>query len=152
MHSLEVRSATPTGMDALEAVHGRVIAYLEEGRPIGQGEWTASEVELIKDYYQLITTKPIIYLINLSKRDFCRKKNKWLVRINNWVQAHGGGQIIPVSVEFEEEHFALRDDAEQQVAFRDQCRTEFCNGEGPPVDTDPNGVSQDPAYPAGATT
>lgn len=83
---------------------------------------------MIKDYYQLITTKPIIYLVNLSKRDYCRKKNKWLKRIHDWVQSHGGGLIIPVSVEFEEEHWHLHEDPDAQEAFRDQCRVSLVSG------------------------
>ena len=31
-----------------------------------------------------------------------RKKNKWLAKINDWVQAHGGGKIIPFSGAFEQ--------------------------------------------------
>lgn len=127
------RSAQPKGMDGIDAVHAKIMEMLDANVPIGLGEWTQGEVEIIKDHYTLITTKPIVYLINLSKRDFCRKRNKFLPRINEWVQSHGGGVCIPFSVEFEEEHFALVADPEAQTAFRDQCRTEFCNGEGPPI-------------------
>ena len=49
-------------------------------QPVGQGEWTAGEVEIIKDNFQIITTKPIVYLVNLNKRDFCMKRNKHLPR------------------------------------------------------------------------
>lgn len=27
----------------------------------------------------LLTAKPVIYLVNLSERDYARKKNKWCV-------------------------------------------------------------------------
>jgi len=121
-------------MDALDAVHTKIMESLEESKPIGQAEWTAGEVETIKDHYQLITTKPIIYLPNLSKRDYCRKKNKWLPKIKEWVDAHGGGTIIPVSVEFEQEHWDLTTAGEEaQAEFRETCKTDYCNGEGPPV-------------------
>ena len=53
----------------------------------------------------MITTKPIIYLVNLSKKNFIAKKSKWLPRIADWVTSHGGGTVIPFSVEYEEEVF-----------------------------------------------
>jgi ribosome-binding ATPase YchF (GTP1/OBG family) len=71
--------------------------------PIRTGEWTAPEVEKINELIPAcITTKPIVYLVNLSSESFVTKKSKWLVRIGNWVKAHGGGTVIPFSVEFEQ--------------------------------------------------
>lgn len=29
--------------------------------------------------YLFLTSKPMIYLVNLSEKDYIRKKNKWLV-------------------------------------------------------------------------
>lgn len=36
-------------------------------------------------------------------QDYIRKKNKWLVKIHEWVQANGGDPIIPFSGAFENE-------------------------------------------------
>ena len=33
----------------------------------------------------LLTAKPVIYLVNLSERDYARKKNKWLPKIKQWI-------------------------------------------------------------------
>ena len=49
----------------------------------------------------------MVYLINMSKRNFNAGKNKYLPRIKEWVDAHGGGLIIPLSIEFEKELFAM---------------------------------------------
>jgi obg-like ATPase 1 len=44
-----------------------------------------------------------VYLVNLSERDFIRKKNKYLPKIAEWVKEHATGDpIIPISVSFEE--------------------------------------------------
>ncbi|KAI9096479.1 P-loop containing nucleoside triphosphate hydrolase protein [Phlyctochytrium arcticum] len=75
---------------------------LEENIPIASGEFSTTEVELINEKMRLITTKPVIYLINLSKTDLLRKKNKWLAKIAAWVSSHGGGSIIPFSIEYEQ--------------------------------------------------
>jgi obg-like ATPase 1 len=51
----------------------------------------------------LLTAKPVIYLINLSERDFIRQKNKNLPKIKAWIDENSAGDvIIPVSVSFEE--------------------------------------------------
>jgi obg-like ATPase 1 len=86
----------------------RCTEMLENNLAIRTGEWNTPEVEMIKDKLPaLLTTKPMIYLVNLSKRDYVRKKNKWLPKIHAWVQQHGGGIMIPFSVEFEQELFDL---------------------------------------------
>jgi obg-like ATPase 1 len=93
----------------------KVIAWLEEGKEVrnGMDQWTTSDVDFLNSY-QLLTAKPVIYLINLTKKDFQRKKNKWLVKIHEWVQAHGGGTIIPFSGAFESELQDTPDDEKAQ--------------------------------------
>lgn len=101
----------------------KVRAMLEDQKPIRTGEWSNNEVALIKDtMHQLITTKPIVYLVNLSKADFIRKRNKWLPKVHRWVQEHGGGALIPFSVEFEEELFELREDEAARAAFLEESK------------------------------
>ena len=34
--------------------------------------------------------------------DYIKNKNKWLKKIKIWIDEHGGGTIIPFSVELEE--------------------------------------------------
>jgi obg-like ATPase 1 len=33
-----------------------------------------------------LTSKPVIYLVNLSAEDYTRKKNKWLPKIAEWIK------------------------------------------------------------------
>lgn len=50
-----------------------------------------------------MTAKPVIFLINLSEKDYIRQKNKHLPKIKQWVDEHAPGDvIIPLSVAFEE--------------------------------------------------
>lgn len=52
---------------------------------------------------QLLTAKPVVYLVNLSEKDFVRKKNKWLPKIKQWIDTNNPGDpLIPFSVSFEE--------------------------------------------------
>jgi obg-like ATPase 1 len=96
----------------------RVRELLTANKPVRDGEWTGPEVETIREKLpSLITTKPVIYMVNLSAADFARKKSKHLAGIAEWVAAHGGGPVIPFSVEWEQKLWDLRDDAAGKAAF-----------------------------------
>jgi obg-like ATPase 1 len=96
----------------------KVQELLEKNMPLRNAPWTLEEVAKINDHFpQCITLKPIVYLVNLDQRSFIRKANKWLVPINDWVNSHGGGTIIPMSVAWEEELWQLREDKAAQEAF-----------------------------------
>ena len=61
-----------------------------------------SQVEIINGL-TLLTAKPITYLVNLSEKDFVRKKNKWLAKIKSWIDENNPGDaLIPFSVSLEE--------------------------------------------------
>jgi len=99
-------------------VMDKVQEMLTEGKPLRGGEWTNEEVYKINELIpQALTLKPIVYLVNLDSRSFVRKANKWLVPISNWVKEHGGGQIIPMSVDWEQGLWDLREDAAAQVDY-----------------------------------
>jgi hypothetical protein len=67
---------------------------------------------------QLLTAKPVTYLVNLSEKDYIRKKNKWLPKIKGWIDEHNPGDpLIPFSVSLEERLAPLSDadkEAEQK--------------------------------------
>ncbi|KAF1890601.1 hypothetical protein Lal_00013196 [Lupinus albus] len=66
----------------------KVKALLEEGKDVRLGDWKAADIEILNSF-QLLTAKPVVYLVNMTEKDYQRKKNK--------VQEHGGEQIIPFS-------------------------------------------------------
>ncbi|KAF4719165.1 Obg-like ATPase, partial [Perkinsus olseni] len=53
----------------------------------------------------------------MSERDFIRQKNKWLPKIKEWVDANGGGPIIPYSAAFEMEYQECGDSEEDKKAY-----------------------------------
>ena len=62
----------------------------------------------------LLSARPVTYLVNLSERDYIRKKNKWLPKIKAWVDEHNPGDlIIPFSVAFEERLSQMASDEER---------------------------------------
>jgi len=64
-------------------------------------DWSANEIEILNKHLPL-TAKPMLYLVNLTERDFFRKKNKWLAKIKAWIdEKDPGAQLIPFSACFE---------------------------------------------------
>lgn len=97
---------------------------LEKDQPVRDGTWTPAEIALINEKIQLITTKPVIYLVNLTMKDYLRQKSKYLPQIAKWVTEHGGlpRDIIPFSVEFEEKLYSMKDDPAAQEAFLNESK------------------------------
>ena len=63
---------------------------------------TIIKVEVINPLF-LLSAKPVVFLVNLSEKDYIRQKNKHLPKIAQWVKENAEGDpIIPVSVCLEE--------------------------------------------------
>merc|ERR1719446_947882 len=63
---------------------------------------TVKDIEYLNEY-RLLTAKPVMFAVNLSFRDYKRRKNKFLKPIHDWIQANAkGSMIIPYCGAFEE--------------------------------------------------
>jgi obg-like ATPase 1 len=88
-----------------------------------------------------LTSKPALYLVNLSEKDYIRKKNKWLnqspifnlvigvftlfrlIKIKEWVDKHDpGAMIVPFSGVFESKLADMSDD-EKKTYQKEQGAT-----------------------------
>lgn len=97
----------------------KVQKILEDGKTIRSSEdWSAKEVEVI-NRCQFLTTKPVVYLVNMSEKDYVRQRNKWLAPINEWVSNNGGGPIIPYSASFEARLVEVADLEERKKLMED---------------------------------
>jgi len=107
----QLRKEHETELDCVE----RIIACLEEGKDVRNNldNWNTTDVVYLNTY-QLLTAKPVLYVINLTVKDFKRKKNKWLPKVHAWVQEHGGGTMIPFSGAFESDLQGVPDDEKEQ--------------------------------------
>ncbi|KAL3268317.1 hypothetical protein HHI36_007435 [Cryptolaemus montrouzieri] len=73
----------------------------EEKNHIRFSDWDAKDIEILNKYL-FLTSKPALYLVNLAEKDYIKKKNKWLIKIKEWVDKHDpGALIIPFSGAFE---------------------------------------------------
>ncbi len=69
---------------------------------------------------QLLTAKPVVYLINLSERDYIRQKNKHLPKVAQWVSDNSPGDpVIPLSISFEDRLTRFESDKEVE----EECKT-----------------------------
>jgi obg-like ATPase 1 len=91
----------------------QVLAWLQSGKDVRMGDWGAVDVETLNKL-QLLTAKPVVYLVNLSEKDYVRKANKFLEPLAAWVKALGqDDKILPFSCEFEAKIFEMDADARE---------------------------------------
>ncbi|KAI9716480.1 MAG: Obg-like ATPase [Candelaria pacifica] len=97
-----------------EATVEKILAWLNDGKDVRKENWAPKEVEVINPL-QLLTAKPVVYLVNLSEKDYIRQKNKHLPKIAQWVKENAPGDpIIPVSICLEERLTRFENDAEAE--------------------------------------
>ncbi|KAI6155331.1 P-loop containing nucleoside triphosphate hydrolase protein [Pisolithus tinctorius] len=84
-------------------------------KDVRKGEWTNKEIEVVNGL-SLLTAKPVTYLVNLSEKDYARKKNKWLPKIKAWIDTNNPGDaLIPFSVALEERLSSLSDEEKAEA-------------------------------------
>jgi len=85
-----------------EAMVSKVLQWLKDGNDVRKGNWAPKEVEVINTLF-LLTAKPVVYLVNLSRKDYLREKSKYFPKIVEWMNQNAAGDpIIPISVIVEE--------------------------------------------------
>ncbi|KAF3843249.1 hypothetical protein F7725_002098, partial [Dissostichus mawsoni] len=73
-------------------------------------DWNDKEIEVLNKYL-FLTSKPMIYLVNLSEKDYIRRKNKW----QEWVDSHDpGALVIPFSGSLESQLQDLSEEEQQK--------------------------------------
>lgn len=90
-----------------------------EKKHIRFGDWSVSDIEFLNKH-MMITSKPMMYLVNLTEKDYIKKKNKWLLKIKEWVDKNDpGALIIPFCGVFEHKLVEM-DDAEREAYLKEQ--------------------------------
>jgi len=81
----------------------RILKMLQDKKEVRFGEYKAQEVDWLNEY-QLLTAKTVVYLVNMTPKEFIAKKNKFLGHIKKWIDERSGGteQLIPISAQFEQ--------------------------------------------------
>ena len=98
----------------------------EEKKPIRDGTWNGKEIETLNKHL-FMSSKPVVYLVNIGRDEYIAKKNKWLAKIQKWITENGGGPIVPYSAEYEAEVLATAGDPAKEA------RDEAAKGLGGPT-------------------
>lgn len=84
-----------------EVLHKVLDILKNEKKWVRTHDWNEREIEILNKHL-LLTSKPVVYLLNMSEQEYIKKKNKWLPKIKQWVDEHDAGAImIPFSAAFE---------------------------------------------------
>jgi len=73
---------------------------LENKIPVRNGQWNGKEIETLNKHL-FMSAKPVVYLVNIGHEEYIKKQNKWLPKIQAWINANGGGPMLPYSADFE---------------------------------------------------
>jgi obg-like ATPase 1 len=74
---------------------------LKAGKDVRAADWSNKQIEVINDQY-FLSAKNVVFLVNIAQTDFETQKNKWLVKIKEWVAENAPGSlVIPFSATFE---------------------------------------------------
>ena len=89
---------------------------LNDGKFVKDGVWSAKEVEMLNNHL-FLTSKPIIYLVNIGDSQYVKKQNAWLPKIAEYIKTNVPGPMIAYSADFESQVVdAGKDDQEAQLA------------------------------------
>ena len=88
---------------------------IEDKKHLRFGDWNQADIEILNKHL-FITSKPMIYLVNLSEKDFIRKKNKFLPKIKEYIDKNDpGATIIPLSGAFEQKLMDMETEEERKA-------------------------------------
>ena len=100
---------------------------IEEKKHLRFGDWNQNDIEVLNKHL-FITAKPMIYLVNLSEKDFIRKKTKWLPKIKEYVDKNDpGATIIPISGAFEQKLMEMESEEDQKAYIEETKCTSSLN-------------------------
>lgn len=107
---LKAAAATKTPQSKKEweetlASYEKMLEFMEEQNKDlrnGMEIWSKKDIDVLNDL-QMLTAKPVLFAVNMNIDDYKRKKNKFLKKIFDWVQANApGAAIIPYCGAFED--------------------------------------------------
>ncbi|XP_052812436.1 obg-like ATPase 1 [Mya arenaria] len=102
--------------ECLKKVH----ECLNSGKWVRNLHFDAKEIDILNQHL-FITAKPVIYLVNMSEKDYIRKKNKWLPKIKEWVDSNeAGATVILFSAAFELNLLDLQTEEEKQAYIKEK--------------------------------
>ncbi|CAH8559934.1 unnamed protein product [Schistosoma turkestanicum] len=116
-----IRGNDKKQMPAYECLTKVKNMLINDKRNVRFGDWNPTEVEILNEHL-FITSKPVIYLVNMSEKAFLKKKSKWLPKIKEWVDEHdSGAAIIPFSADLEQKLSEMSPDEARDYMKENEC-------------------------------
>jgi len=105
------------------AVLSKAKELLDNNKWVRQAHWDTKEIDILNEHL-FLTAKPVIYLVNLSEKDYIRKKNKWLMKIKEWIDTNDkGATVILFSAAIEQSLLDLETDEEREALLKEKGAT-----------------------------
>jgi len=93
----------------------KVKENLTNGNHIRFLEWNEIEMDILNQHL-FLTAKPMIYLLNMAKKDYIKKKSKWLMPIKKKIdEVDPGATAILYSAQFELDYLDADDEAKAKM-------------------------------------
>lgn len=73
---------------------------MNAGKFVKDGDWSPKEVDFLNNHL-FLTSKPVVYLVNIGDVQYVKKQNAWLPKIAEFLKTSVPGPMIPFSAEFE---------------------------------------------------
>jgi obg-like ATPase 1 len=116
-----MRAKATKEQKAEEEVLLKAVDMLKATKEIRHGDWTGKDIDVLNGL-NLLTAKPVVFLVNISTANFTKQQNKWFKAIKEWVAANSAGDpVIPYSATFEQSYAALATD-EEKKKFSEECK------------------------------
>jgi obg-like ATPase 1 len=79
----------------------KVLAHLENKQDVRTCDFRPNEIEWVNEL-QCLTAKSIVYLVNITEKNYETMQNKWIKDIRGWVAKRSpGAPVIPFSASWE---------------------------------------------------
>jgi len=99
----------------------KIVNTLEAGQDVQAVDWTNREIEHLQEY-NLFSAKPVVFLVNVSDKDWLQGRNKHMEDIKKWCnEKYPGSPVIPFSAAFEKK--ILEMDAETSEKYLQENNT-----------------------------
>ncbi|EFX64850.1 hypothetical protein DAPPUDRAFT_219469 [Daphnia pulex] len=98
---------------------------VDQAKHIRYGDWNVQEIDVLNKHL-FITSKPVIYLVNMAEADYIRKKNKRLPKLKEWIYSNDPGAImIPFSGAFEAKIADMDEDTRKTFCEENKANSTF---------------------------
>jgi len=111
--------------DKLETME-KILDHVKEKKKEARfGEWTTKEIDVLNDL-MLLTSKSGLHLVNMSKPDFLKQKNKWLPKIKAWIEAERPGEkMVFYSATLEQEFLDMSEEEKTKFCTENKTRSQI---------------------------